>query len=128
MKCMKPIFIFLLLSTVSANADIFKCKSSAGEMVYQPAPCTPPGETPVGKLNIKAMTPQEAEKAKALRDAEEQEEAAYDSEKAKAEKARQIELTRQKELELEARRVKAQEDEANSIRSRAWRPPQPIYR
>jgi hypothetical protein len=127
MTIMKPIFVLLTLCAFTVNAEVFKCKSQSGEIIYQPNPCTI-NETPVGQLKIKEMTPQEAEKAKALRKTEEQEEAAYDAEKAKAEKQRQTELARQQELELEQRRAKAIEDQNNALRNRMWRPPQPIYK
>jgi hypothetical protein len=127
MKLMKIVFIVLILSTVTGNAEVFKCKSSSGEFIYQPKPCLA-NEIPVGQLKIKEMTPEEAEKAKALRKTEEEEEAAYDAEQARAEKERQSELARQQELDLQQRRTKAIEDEANAVRNRMWRPPQPIYR
>lgn len=119
MRIIKSIFFLLILITLSANAEVFKCKSATGEIIYQPAPCTS-GEIPEGKLKIKEMTPEEVEKAKALRKAEEEEEASYDAEKAKAEKQRQLELEQQEKLDLEQRRIKAQEADAN--RKRVWRP------
>jgi hypothetical protein len=119
MRIMKPVFGLITLFTFTVNAEVFKCKSSAGEIIYQPAPCSI-NETPVGKLKIKEMTPEEVEKAKALQKAEEQEEATYDAEKAKAEKQRQLELEQKEKLDLEQRRIKAQEADAN--RKRVWRP------
>ena len=123
MRIKKPILILLILLAFSANAEVFKCKSPTGEIIYQPKPCSI-NETPVGQLKIKEMTPQEVEKAKALRKAEEQEEASYDAAKAKAQKQRQIELEQQEKLELERRRIKAQED-ADAYRRRMWRPGSP---
>jgi len=120
MRVFKPILIFLIWQACPANAEVFKCKSTSGEIIYQPNPC-PIGEKPLGQLKIKAMTPQEIEKAKALRQSEEEEEAVYDAEKAIAEKQRQDELARQQELELEQRKVKAQE-EADTNRRRTLRP------
>ena len=127
MNIIRPMIILLLTLALPANAEVFKCKSPSGEMIYQPSPCTP-GEIPAGTLKIKEMTPEEGEKASALRKAEEEEEANYEAERAKAEKQRQSELAQQQELELQQRRTKALEDEANTMRSRAWRPPQPIFR
>ncbi len=126
MKMIAPIFILLITLSFSADAEVFKCKSSAGEIIYQPSPCTP-SEILEGKLKTKEMSPEEIEKANALRKSEEQEEAAYDADKARAKKQRQIELEEQEMLQLERRRTKAQEEEANAARNRMWRPPQPIY-
>jgi hypothetical protein len=117
---LKLILIFLMWQASPANAEVFKCKSTSGEIIYQSNPC-PIGEKPVGQLKIKAMTPQEIERAKALRQSEEEEQASYDAEKAIAEKQRQDELAQQQELELEQRKVKAQE-EAEANRRRTWRP------
>lgn len=129
MRVLKLILIFLILQALYANAEVFKCRSSTGEIVYKPTPCSI-NETAVGQLKIKEMTPQEVEKAKALRQSEEQEEAVYDAENAKAEKQRQDELARQQELEFEQRKIKAQE-EADANRRRTLRPGgwpyQPMY-
>jgi hypothetical protein len=61
MKILNPIIILLIALFCSANAEeVFKCKSSKGEIIYQPNSC-PPNETTQGVLNIKEMTPQEVE-------------------------------------------------------------------
>jgi hypothetical protein len=120
MNTIKPLFIFLMMLTFSVNAEIFKCKLPNGEMLYQESLCSI-SETSLGQLKVKAMTPQEVEQAKALRKAEEQEEASYETENAKAEKQRQAGLIEQEKLALELRKTRAQEEQASAYRNRLLR-------
>ncbi len=129
MRAMSPIFITLITLSFSVDADVFKCKSHNGEMVYQSAPC-PISEAPEGKLKIKEMTQQQKAAADAEIKAEDKEQTDYETAKAKAERQQQSELQQQEKLELEERRTRAQEEQADTERKRVlggpgspyWRP------
>lgn len=124
MKITNPVFILLMVFSLSANAEVFKCKSSGGEMIYQSSPCAS-GETPEGELKIKKMTPQQEQDAAAKLNAEQKEEKAYDDATAKTEKQQQTDQMQQEKLDLELRRTKAQEEEADAAQKRMGGPGSP---
>ncbi|MEQ1559337.1 MAG: hypothetical protein ABL933_10440 [Methyloglobulus sp.] len=120
MKIFKTIGMVLIAMSLPANAEVFKCKSAKGEIIYQRSACTP--ETTQGLLNIKEMTPQEMEEAKANLKAEQEEEAANDRANVEAEKQRQSEQERQEKLDLERRGIEAREREAIAAQQRSGGP------
>jgi hypothetical protein len=113
MKHMNHIAILLsvLSLSVTANAEVFKCKQVSGKIIYQPTPC-PSGATHQGVIKVKEMTPEETEEAKVRLKAWQEEQAANDAAKKEAEKQRQAELEKQESLELQRRSVIAQEQQA----------------
>jgi hypothetical protein len=117
MKSMVGIFILSTLISFSLKAEIFKCKSASGEIIYQSTQCARP-EISLGMPKIKEMTPQELKVAEEKLKAQQQEEAAYEAEKAEEEKQRRIEVNRQQTLKQEQRRAQAIQNEANSYRRR----------
>jgi hypothetical protein len=126
MNMMTRMFIFLLMAlSLPAHAEVFKCKSASGKIIYQPEPCAA-GTVPQGVIKVKEMTPEEAEEAKAKLNAWQGQQAADDAAKAEAEKQRQIELDRQESLELQRRSVMAQEKEAAAAAAAQQRPVQSI--
>lgn len=102
MKYLYYIAIPLMSLALLANAEVFKCKNTAGKIVYQSEPCES-GVITQGVIKVKEMTPEQAEGAKA---------------KLEACKQQQTEMERQESLELQRRSVKAQEQQANSEQQR----------
>jgi hypothetical protein len=111
MKSVNPISILLMALSLSANGEVFKCKSGAGKTIYQPVPCSP-GAATQGVIKVQEMTPEKTEEAKAKLEAWKQQQAVDDAAKQEAEKQRQAELEKQESLELQRRSVMAQEKQA----------------
>jgi Domain of unknown function (DUF4124) len=108
MKHWNYISILLAVLSLSANAEVFKCKNATGKITYQPIPCSP-GAATQGVIKVQEMTPEKAEEAKAKLETWKQQQAADDTAKQEAEKQRQAELEKQESLELQRRSVIAQE-------------------
>lgn len=121
MKTMNLIPIFLMVLSLSANAEVFKCKQTSGEIIYQSAQC-PSTAVTQGVIKVKEMTPEQAEEAKIKLKAWQDRQAADDAAKLKAEKERQAELERQESLELQRRSVVAQEKQAIAEQQRQNQP------
>jgi len=64
MKHTNYIYCTFIALSLSANAEVFKCKDTAGKIIYQSDPC-PSGEITQGVIKVKQMTPEETEQAKA---------------------------------------------------------------
>lgn len=125
MKHMNHISMLLAAFSLTANAEVFKCKQVSGKIIYQPTPC-PSEATPQGVIKVKKMAPEEAEAAKARLKAWQEEQAASDAAKKEAEKQRQAELERQESLELQRRSVIAQEQQAIAEQQRQQQLNRPI--
>lgn len=111
MKYMNYIAIPLMVLSLTANAEVFKCKNATGKTIYQQEPCAP-GAATQGVIKTKEMTPEEADLANAKLKAWQQQQAIDDEAKRAAEKERSAELGRQESLELQRRSVIAQERQA----------------
>lgn len=118
MKRLNYISILLIALSLSANAEVFKCKDSAGKTIYQPAPCSSEATTQ-GVVKVKVNDPQKDEEARAKLNAWQGELAAKDAAKQEAEKQRQAELEKQESLDLQRRNVIAQEQRAIAEQQRA---------
>ena len=118
MKCWDYISILLMVSSLSANAEVFKCKNDKGKIIYQPGPCASEAATQ-GVVKVKVFDPQKDEEAKAKLNAWQQDLAAKDAAKMEAEKQQRAELEKQESLELQRRSVIAQEQQANAQEQRA---------
>lgn len=110
---MNPLLVLMMALPLSVQAEVFKCKSATGKIIYQPEPCAK-GAALQRVIKVKKMTPQEAEEAKLKLNAWQEQQATNDAAKAEADKQRQIELEREESLELQRRSVKAQEQEATA--------------
>ncbi len=119
MKHTNYIYCTFIALSLSANAEVFKCKDTAGKIIYQSDPC-PSGEITQGVIKVKQMTPEETEQAKAKLKAWQEQQAIEDEAKQEAEKERQIELERQQGLELQRRSVIAQEQQAIAAQQRPY--------
>jgi hypothetical protein len=119
MKYLHYIAIPLISLALSANAEVFKCKNTAGKIVYQSEPCAS-GEITQGVIKVKEMTPEQAEEAKAKLEAWKQQQAIDDAAKHEIAKQQHTEMERQESLELQRRSVKAQEQQANSQQQRQY--------
>jgi Domain of unknown function (DUF4124) len=117
MKYLPYITIPLLSLALSANAEVFKCKNTAGKIVYQSEPCAS-GAITQGVIKVKELTPEQAEEAKAKLAAWKQQQAIDDAAKREIAKQQQTEMQRQESLELQRRSVIAQEQQANSVQQR----------
>ncbi len=126
MKLENFIFILFLTLPFSSNAEVFKCKSTKGELIYQSGPCAKT-VVPEGKLDIKDRTSEEQGAAKAKLKAEEQEQAAYEAAKADEAIKRQKEFKEQQELQLQQRRTQAIEEEADTESKRVYGGPGSPY-
>lgn len=122
---MKHIPILLMVFSLSANAEVFKCKQVSGKIIYQHIPC-PSEATPQGVIKVKKMAPEATEAAKARLKAWQEEQAVNDAAKKEAEKQRQAELERQESLELQRRSVIAQEQQAIAEKQRQEQLNRPI--
>jgi hypothetical protein len=111
MKKRGRIFVFLLLLPVSAHAEIFKCKSISGKIIYQPEPCAN-GTVPQAVIKVKEMTPQQIEEAKIKLKIWQEQQAADEATKKELEKQQQAGREKQEQLELQRRSVLAQEKQA----------------
>jgi hypothetical protein len=119
MEHINKIPILLVVLSLSANAEIFKCKSTKGEFIYQSEPCSS-DEIPQGIVKVKQMTPEETEAAKAKLKAWQEQQAIEEAEKIKAEKEQQAELERQQSLALQRRSVMAQEQQVIAAQQRPY--------
>ncbi len=117
MKYPNYILIALSVLSLSANAEVFKCKNVVGKIVYQSQPCAS-GATTQGVIKVKEITPEQAELARAKLEAWKQQQAIDDTVKQEVVKQRQAALERQESLELQRRSVIAQEQQANSEQQR----------
>lgn len=108
---MKYLLIAFVLMSLSAHAEVFKCKDSTGKIIYQEQPCAM-GAVTQGVINVKQMTPEETAAAKEKLNAWQQQQAAQDAEARAAEIERQAARERQESLELQRRSVNAQEQQA----------------
>jgi Domain of unknown function (DUF4124) len=117
MKCWNYISVLLMVSSLSANAEVFKCKNNKGKVIYQSGPCTSEAATQ-DVVKVKAFDPQKDEEAKAKLNAWQQDLAAKDAAKMEAEKQQQAELEMQESLELQRRSVIAQEQQAYAEQQR----------
>jgi Domain of unknown function (DUF4124) len=111
MKHWKYSSILLMVLSLSANAEVFKCKNAKGKIIYQPAPCSSEAATQ-GVVKVKVLDPQKDEEARAKLNAWQGDLAAKDAAKQEAEKQRQAELEKQESLELQRRSIIAQEKQA----------------
>jgi Domain of unknown function (DUF4124) len=111
MKMMNYIFMALIALSLSAHAEVFKCKDATGKTLYQQEPCSP-GTAAQGVVKVKEMTAYEVDLAKAKLKAWQEQQAIDDVAKKAVEKERQAELERQESLELQRRSVIAQERQA----------------
>lgn len=118
MKYWGYISILLMVSSLSANAEVFKCKNDKGKVIYQPGPCASETATQ-GVVKVKVLDPQKDEEARAKLNAWQQDLAAKDAAKMEAEKQQQAELEKQESLELQRRSVIAQEQQAIAQEQRA---------
>jgi Domain of unknown function (DUF4124) len=120
------ISIFFLLAAVSltANAEVFKCKNAAGKIIYQPEACSP-GTATQAVIKVKETTPEEAEAAKAKLNAWQEQQAIEEAIKKEEYKERQAELERQERLQLERRSVTAQERQAATAQQPQYN--RPLY-
>ncbi len=119
MKYINFIFIALITLSLSANAEVFKCKNATGKIIYQSEPCSS-GEIPQGVIKVKQMTPEETEAAKAKLKAWQEEQAVNEAAKIEAEKERQAELEIQESLALQRRSAIAQEQQAIAAQQRPY--------
>ncbi|MSS76473.1 MAG: hypothetical protein EXR90_06330 [Methyloglobulus sp.] len=117
MKYLHYIAIPLMSLALLANAEAFKCKNTAGKIVYQSEPCAS-GAITQEVIKVKEMTLEQAEEAKVKLEAWKQQQAIDDAAKREIEKQQQTEMERQESLELQRRSVKAQEQQANSEQQR----------
>lgn len=117
MKIVNHIPIFLMVLSLSTNAEVFKCKQASGKIIYQSEPCSS-DEIPQGVVKVKPMTVEETEAAKAKLKAWQEEQAISEAAKIEAEKEKQVELERQESLELQRRSVMAQEQQAIAAQQR----------
>jgi hypothetical protein len=113
MKYINNFLTLMMVLSLSAQADVFKCKQASGKIAYQSEPC-PSNAATQGVVKVKQMTPEETEAAKAKLNAWQQQQAIQDLEKRAAERERQADLDRQQSLELQRRSVAAQEQQAIS--------------
>jgi Domain of unknown function (DUF4124) len=111
MKWWRSILFLLAILSLSANAEVFKCKNAAGKTIYQPQPCASEATTQA-VIKVKETTPEEAEAAKAKLNAWQEQQAIEEAIKKEEYKERQAELERQERLQLERRSVAAQEQNA----------------
>jgi hypothetical protein len=119
MKHIKYIFISLMALSLSANAEIFKCKNTKGEFIYQSEPCSS-DEVPQGIVKVKQLTLGETEAAKAKLKAWQDQQALEEATKREAELERQADLERQESLALQRRSVIAQEQQAIAAQQRQY--------
>lgn len=117
MKYWNLIPVLLMALSLSANADVFKCKDATGKIIYQPASCSSEAATQ-GVIKVKEIEPQRTEEAKAKLKVWQDEQAANDAAKLEAEKQRQAELEKQESLALQRRSVIAQEQQAIAAQQR----------
>ncbi len=90
----KHYFFFLLITgSFCVNAEVFKCQSNLGKTIYQPEPCTHAAKQKV--IEVKEMTPEETEQAKAKLRAWQDRQAAEEAVKLAAEQERQKQLQQQ---------------------------------
>ena len=113
MKQKKCIILALISLSFSVNAEVFKCKSPAGKVIYQAEPCAS-GAISQGVVDVKTMTPEEAEAANEKLKAWQQRQADEAEAKRTADKEHQAELQKQESLELQRRSVTAQERQATA--------------
>ncbi len=111
MKILSYISILLLVLSVSAYAEIYKCKDTSGVITYQPLPC-PINKKPKGVVKVKEMTPEEAEAAKAKLKAWQDKQAADEAAKLKAQKEQDEDIDRHESLGYQRRTAAAQEKQA----------------
>ena len=114
MKQMSLILLALMALSLSANAEVFKCKNAAGKTIYQSQPCSSETATQA-IIKVKETTPEEAEAAKAKLNAWQEQQATEDAIKKEEYQERQAELERQERLTLERRSVAAQERQATAV-------------
>jgi hypothetical protein len=119
MKYINFIFIALITLSLSANAEVFKCKNATGKIIYQSEPCSS-DEITQGVIKVKQMTPEETETAKAKLKAWQEEQAVEEAEKREVERQRQAEMERQESLALQRRSVIAQERQAIAEQQRPY--------
>ena len=101
------------LTTLPAQAEVFKCQTRSGKTIYQSEPCAPSAKKQQ-VLEVEKMTPEQREEANAkLRDWREQQ-AVEEAAKAEAEKEQRLEWERQESLNLQRRSVLAQEQQARA--------------
>ena len=119
MKLKKYIYLLLIALPLSAHAEVFKCKNAIGKIIYQSEPCSS-GEVTQGVINVKQMTPEETELAKAKLKVWQEQQAVEDAANKATELERQAELERQQSLELQRRSVAAQEQQAIAAQQRSY--------
>lgn len=103
--------MMLTVATLSAHAEVFKCKNAAGKIVYQPVPCSQ-GTVSQQVIPVEQLSPEETERAKSKLKAWKEQQAIENAAKQEAEKERRAERERQESLELQRRSVNAQEQQA----------------
>lgn len=119
MRHMNHISVLLVAFSLTANAEVFKCKQVSGKIIYQSTPC-PSEATPQGVIKVKKMAPEETEAAKVKLKVWQEEQAAYDAAKIAADRQRQFELERQESLALQRRSVMAQEQQVIAAQQRLY--------
>lgn len=111
MKMLSYISILLMALSVSAYAEVYKCKHASGEIGYQSEPCQT-NETPQGVVKVNEMTPEEAEAAKAKLKVWQEKQAADEAAKLKAQKEQEDELEKHESLGYQRRSAEAEEKQA----------------
>ena len=99
-----PLFVCSSL----ANAEVYKCKNPSGKIIYQAEPCST-GAISQGVVDVKALTPEEAEAANQKLRTWQEQQANEEAAKKERYKERQAEMERQESLRLQRRSVQAQE-------------------
>lgn len=130
MKIISSISTFLMVLSVSAYAEIYKCEDTSGVITYQPEPC-PINKKPKGVVQLKKITPEEAEAAKAKLKAWQDQQAADEAARLKALKEQDEDIDRHQSLEYQRRTAAAQEKQAieaeRQRRIQEWRTRTPLY-
>lgn len=117
-ETIKHIALLLMVLSLPANAEVFKCKLAAsGKIIYQSTPC-PKATATQDIVKIEEMDPEKAEEAKAKLKAWQEQLSIKEAAEAEAKKQRQIELDRQENLELNRRNAIALEQQAISAQQR----------
>jgi Domain of unknown function (DUF4124) len=119
---MKYLLIAFVLMSLSAHAEVFKCKNATGKIIYQAEPCAT-GAVTQGVINVKQMSPEETAAAKEKLNAWQQQQAAEDAANQAAERERQAARERQESLELQRRSVNAQQQAVQGQQSYQYNSP-----
>ncbi len=93
--------MLILFFSLPVQSEVFKCRTALGKTIYQPEPCSPAAKQSV--IEVKEMTPEETENAKAkLRDWQDQQ-AVQEANKLAAEKEQQQKAEQQQLEDLQRR-------------------------